>query len=226
MRFHIFIYITLFLVACSSDPYETGDTSLSYLHADMVDMHVVGQKVESIVTDNDEQLAIASDMKVASSMARVDTTYRVMLYYNKVEGKTIEINGSSSVAVIRPHVNYQSTTQMDLSKPLTLKTDPLTLTSVWRSANGKYLNLSLGLKGGEASDARHKLSFTEDSLKTNIDGTEERYISLRHDQCDIPEFYTSNMYLSIPLSYYTKGTTLHLYINTYKGMETRSFTLP
>ena len=38
------------MVSCTVEPYETGDTSLSYLMAEMVDMHVVGRDIKSIVT--------------------------------------------------------------------------------------------------------------------------------------------------------------------------------
>ena len=46
------------MVSCTVEPYESGDTSLSYIMAEMVDMHVVGRVVKSIVTDADEQLAV------------------------------------------------------------------------------------------------------------------------------------------------------------------------
>ena len=48
------------MVSCTVEPYETGDTSLSYLMAEMVDMHVVGREIKSIVTDSDERLAVSS----------------------------------------------------------------------------------------------------------------------------------------------------------------------
>ena len=49
------------MVSCTVDPYESGDSSLSYLKAEMVDMRVMGKGVQSIVSDEDEQLRVSSE---------------------------------------------------------------------------------------------------------------------------------------------------------------------
>ena len=72
----------LLMVSCTVEPYETGDTSLSYLMAEMVDMHVVGREIKSIVTDSDERHAVSSSYFLPENMEHMDTMYSMMLFYN------------------------------------------------------------------------------------------------------------------------------------------------
>lgn len=129
------LVVTFLVVSCTVDPYETGDTSLSYLKAEMVDMHVVGREVRSIVTDADERLSVSSSFLLPEKIEHRDTTYRVMLYYNKVGNKPIELKSMRQAYVVRPS---------DRQSSLTLKEDPVKLISAWKAQNGNYLNLSLG----------------------------------------------------------------------------------
>ena len=87
------------MVSCTVEPYETGDTSLSYLMAEMVDMHVVGREIKSIVTDSDERLAVSSSYLLPENMEHRDTTYRMMLYYNKEGNKPIELKSQKRAYV-------------------------------------------------------------------------------------------------------------------------------
>lgn len=67
------------MVSCTVEPYESGDSSLSYLKAEMVDMRVMGKGVQSILSDEDEQLRVSSEFQVPQKMERNDTIYRMML---------------------------------------------------------------------------------------------------------------------------------------------------
>lgn len=210
------LVVTFFVVSCTVDPYETGDTSLSYLKAEMVDMHVVGREVRSIVTDADERLSVSSSFLLPEKIEHRDTTYRVMLYYNKVGNKPIELKSMRQAYVVRPS---------DRQSSLTLKDDPIKLISAWKAQNGNYLNLSLGFMTGNMDDdgAVHKLGLVVDAVETMGDGSRTYYLIFHHDQDSIPEYYTQTVYLSIPLKDYAIGDRICIKMNTYSGCIEKSF---
>lgn len=210
------LVVTFFVVSCTVDPYETGDTSLSYLKAEMVDMHVVGREVRSIVTDADERLSVSSSFLLPEKIEHRDTTYRVMLYYNKVGNKPIELKSMRQAYVVRPS---------DRQSSLTLKDDPVKLISAWKAQNGNYLNLSLGFITGNMDDdgAVHKLGLVVDAVETMGDGSRTYYLIFHHDQDSIPEYYTQTVYLSIPLKDYAIGDRICIKMNTYSGFIEKSF---
>ena len=210
------LVVTFLVVSCTVDPYETGDTSLSYLKAEMVDMHVVGREVRSIVTDADERLSVSSSFLLPEKIEHRDTTYRVMLYYNKVGNKPIELKSMRQAYVVRPS---------DRQSSLTLKDDPVKLISAWKAQNGNYLNLSLGFMTGNMDDdgAVHKLGLVVDAVETMGDGSRTYYLIFHHDQDSIPEYYTQTVYLSIPLKDYAIGDRICIKMNTYSGFIEKSF---
>ena len=210
------LVVTFWVVSCTVDPYETGDTSLSYLKAEMVDMHVVGREVRSIVTDADERLSVSSSFLLPEKIEHRDTTYRVMLYYNKVGNKPIELKSMRQAYVVRPS---------DRQSSLTLKDDPVKLISAWKAQNGNYLNLSLGFMTGNMDDdgAVHKLGLVVDAVETMGDGSRTYYLIFHHDQDSIPEYYTQTVYLSIPLKDYAIGDRICIKMNTYSGCIEKSF---
>jgi hypothetical protein len=210
------LVVTFLVVSCTVDPYETGDTSLSYLKAEMVDMHVVGREVRSIVTDADERLSVSSSFLLPEKIEHRDTTYRVMLYYNKVGNKPIELKSMRQAYVVRPS---------DRQSSLTLKDDPVKLISAWKAQNGNYLNLSLGFMTGNVDDdgAVHKLGLVVDAVETMGDGSRTYYLIFHHDQDSIPEYYTQTVYLSIPLKDYAIGDRICIKMNTYSGCIEKSF---
>lgn len=210
------LVVTFLVVSCTVDPYETGDTSLSYLKAEMVDMHVVGREVRSIVTDADERLSVSSSFLLPEKIEHRDTTYRVMLYYNKVGNKPIELKSMRQAYVVRPS---------DRQSSLTLKDDSVKLISAWKAQNGNYLNLSLGFMTGNMDDdgAVHKLGLVVDAVETMGDGSRTYYLIFHHDQDSIPEYYTQTVYLSIPLKDYAIGDRICIKMNTYSGCIEKSF---
>lgn len=205
------------MVSCTVEPYESGDTSLSYLMAEMVDMHVVGREIKSIVTDSDERLAVSSSYLLPEKMEHRDTTYRMMLYYNKEGNKPIELK-----SLRRAHVVKAS----DKQSSLTIHDDPVKLISVWKAQNSSYINMSLGLMVGnvENEDAVHKVGLVVNSVETIADGSKTYYLTLHHDQDSIPEYYTQTVYLSVPLKEYSAGDRICIRMNTYSGWIEKIFT--
>ena len=205
------------MASCTVEPYETGDTSLSYLMAEMVDMHVVGREIKSIVTDSDERLAVSSSYLLPEKMEHRDTTYRMMLYYNKEGNKPIELKSLRRAHIVKPS---------DKQSSLTIHDDPVKLISVWKAQNSSYINMSLGLMVGnvENEDAVHKVGLVVNSVETIADGSKTYYLTLHHDQDSIPEYYTQTVYLSVPLKEYSAGDRIYIRMNTYSGWIEKIFT--
>lgn len=203
------------MVSCTVDPYESGDSSLSYLKAEMVDMHVVDKVVKSVVNDADEKLEVSSAFLLPQKMEHADTTYRMMLYYNKVEKAPVDIKSIRLAHVVNPAKK---------DKALTLADDPLKLISAWKAENGAYLNLSLGLMTGNAEDedAIQKIAVVADSVVA-ADGSKTYYLTLHHDQDGIPEFYTQMVYVSIPIKGLPKDDRICIRMNTYSGWIEKMF---
>ena len=204
------------MVSCTVEPYESGDSSLSYLMAEMVDMHVVGREVKSIMTDADERLSVSSSFMLPENMEHRDTTYRMMLYYNKEGNKPIELKSLKRAYVVK---------SSDKQSSLTLRDDPVKFISAWKAQNGSYINMSLGLMVGnvENEDAVHKVGFVVNSVETIADGSKTYYLTLHHDQDSIPEYYTQTVYLSVPLKEYSAGDRICIRMTTYSGWIEKIF---
>lgn len=212
----MFLAFVALLVACTNDPYTSGDSPYSYLRAEMADLHVKNTSITDIMTDAGESIVL-TNMTVSEKMARPDTTYRYLLYYNKVEGKReVSLVNNRPVDMLQP---------CSADKIFFADKDPLSLVSAWKSANGKYLNLCLGLKTGYADDADFKqmLALCLESTAVAEDGHTVYTLSIWHDQAGQPEFYTEEVYCSIPLSDFSEGDELQLKFNTYQGVIVKSF---
>ena len=81
-----FLLLTSYiLLSCEQDVYEKGDGSYSYMRADFVEAYVGADKqVSRVMTDDDDELTLTAPY-MAEWIKRPDTTYRAVLYYNKVE---------------------------------------------------------------------------------------------------------------------------------------------
>lgn len=195
--------LLLSLVSCEYKSYETGDGEYSNLHADFVDITVGKGQVTSIVTDDDVSLPVPLSLSYAENK---DTVVRSLLYYNMGgEGKSIEIIGRRSVSVIVPVMKDKA--MMDSS-------DPLKLNAVWLSANRRWLNMTIGIKCGSSEDTvSHSLLLRCDSISNVGDGA--MWLTLLHDQGDMPQYYTQEYNISVPLL--DKPDTIYLSVNTYSG---------
>lgn len=216
-----YIILTLLAVvalsACTNEAYDSGNTSLSYLKAEMVDMRVKNESVISIITDADESLQFQEGLKVSEKMARPDTTYRMMLYYNKVENQPIRIVSNTMAGLFNP-MYY---------KVDNIATDPVTLTSAWLSPNGKYINIVLGLKTGtsDAVDARQKLYMACVLQEQMPSGNWHYVMRIGHDQGQVPEYYTVTSYTSLSTDDFFVGDQVDILVNTYNGEVTRTFVI-
>lgn len=205
----------LALLSCTSETYDTGDGSLSFLHADFVEMHTVAPKSVDWFTTDEEQRFDLSTPATAAWAEKADTLYRALAYYTTEEDVASTIS-LQQVYVLRPEV---------LAPKKTPKTDPVGLESIWLSPNGRYINMGLLLKIGteEATDnsARHTIGVaiteeTPDALS----------LTLAHDQGGVPEYYTQRVYASIPVSDDMRGKTVTLSVNTYQGTKERTLNIP
>ena len=144
-----------------------------------------------------------------------DSTYRVVSRY-------APLNDTDAQA----YSFYQ--TISNLPKPAgeyeSIHTDPVSIQSIWRS--GDYLNMVLQIK---VKDQKHDLSFIDNGITTNADGTQTLALTLYHDRKGDVEGFDEKHYLSIPLWHYqdklNKGDQIVFQLNTYKeGMTSRNYT--
>lgn len=203
------LLISLVAVSCEQDAYDKGEGAFSYTQADFCEAYTNSNGVvEYVVTDDDEQLRLATPF-TAKSMATPDSVYRTILYYNKVKQGSAELVNIGLV----PVVGVASADKFE-----DLRTDPIKLESAWMSKNGKYLNLAIWLKTGTMNESAEKQSLgmvCTDTLH-NDNGTTTLRLRLHHGQGDVPEYYSTKYYLSIPASEIL-ADSIYLSVNTYDG---------
>nr|WP_313980151.1 NigD-like C-terminal domain-containing protein [uncultured Prevotella sp.] len=208
----------LIVSACEHNFYKTGDSELSYLHTDFVEAHTNELSAfASATTDDGVQLTLKPAVKELWA-TKSDTTYRALLYYNKVENGVTSSFAISPVAVLRP--------RLALDFP-TVYTDPIGFESIWMSKNRKYLNLALTLKTGKTEDKKaiQSLAIVCDSIKHLSSGERAFYLRLHHHQNGVPEYYSRRIFTSIPLIGFKQNDVIYLNINTYKGKVNKQITL-
>lgn len=207
----------LFISSCTTDAYDKGEGEYSLMRGDFVEAQVnAGKQVVSIMTDDGDRLSLAEPY-TAKWIAKADTFYRCMLYYNKVE----DHHGSTIADVISmwqvPCPRVMPLKEFDKE----LKTDPVKFESMWVSRSGKYLNMSLILKTGSTDDstAVHQLAVVCDTVICK-----SMFIRLHHDQGGVPEYYSTNAYISIPASQ-LPADTINITLNTYDGLVQKRIVL-
>ena len=208
----------LIVSACEHNFYETGDSELSYLHTDFVEAYTNELSAfASATTDDGVQLTLKPAVKELWA-TKGDTTYRALLYYNKVENGVTSSFAISPVAVLRP--------RLALDFPI-VYTDPVGFESIWMSKSRKYLNLALTLKTGKTEDKKaiQNLAIVCDSIKHLSFGRRAFYLRLHHHQNGVPEYYSKRIFTSIPLTGFKQNDTIYLNINTYKGKINKQITL-
>jgi len=203
----------LSLTACEIDSYDKGEGDYSLMTADFVEAHVGSDKnVGSVETDQGELIQLAEPF-TTSWIQKADTTYRAILYYNKVGNAEAKAVSISRVGVVNIGDSVKGG----------MKTDPLHAESIWLSKNRKYLNLRLRLLTGHTDDAEaiHTIGLVRDTLATT---PSHLHLTLYHNQGGRPEYYSTTAYASMPLTAIT-ADTVTLTINTYNGIIVRSFNL-
>ncbi len=216
----------LSLAACENGAYDTGDGALSAMRADFVEAHTDAEaRMVSVETDGGERLPLTSPVAVAW-MERPDTTYRALLYYNKV-------TAASGSPAAQPVTLKQVLVPRVVSAAALkggAKTDPVTFVSSWTGANGKYLNLELLVKVGQVDGGygSQTIGIVCDSIvATPGDSRRRVHLSLYHDQNNVPEYYSTEAYVSIPVTGLpinpAVGDEVIVRLNTYDGIITRTF---
>ena len=209
MRKLLLYTFLLLLFSCETDSYEKGQGKYSLMRADFAELTVNSQQQGvGFVTDEGEQLALANPL-TASWITRPDTTYRAIVYYNKVENGRAEIVSLGRMGVLSPVPHWR------LKE---MPQDPLGVESVWLTRNGKYINLGLLLKNGRIEDEEgtHVLGLCRDTVLKNDNQTQTAYYRLLHSQGDAPEYYTNRRYVSILLPQ-EHLDTVRLSMETYSG---------
>lgn len=220
--FHIIALVGLlfFSTSCSNTSYEEGDSKLSYLRTDFADATTDSQgRLSAATTDDGVSLTFTRPMQTSWSNA-ADSLCRVLLNYN------MYANGADSNVVEPLAAKIVYTLQPAKPSVQTqAATDPVSLVSAWKSKNGNYVNLRLGLKTGKASgdDQRQSIGLALDSTVTS-DGSTTYCLRFLHSQGGVPEYYTTDAYVSIPIKQMTTGSKVRLSLNTYNGRVTREFT--
>ena len=204
----------LIVTACTIDAYDKGEGELSLMRADLVLGFTDSERcVREVETDEGERLTLTTPLRM-SWMERPDSVYRMALYYNKVKDHQAETVAFGRVGVVLPHRFRE------------MKTDPVRFESMWIGTNRRFLNASFYLMTGATADdsIRHVVGAAVDTLMRNTDGTSTLHLTLYHDQAGVPEYYSQRTFLSIPLDS-LHADSLHLRINTYDGLVSKTFPL-
>lgn len=213
------IMTTALIWGCTTDSYDKGEGEYSMMQADFVEAHVNSSKaIDYVTTDNDERLNL-SQPYARSWIKTPDTLYRAVFYYKKTE-QTVEAVSASQVNV----ATIVRTDTLEKRMKEKVKTDPLTLESMWMSKNKHYLNAGFYIKVGATNDEKaiHRLGVVSDTLMTNADGTKTIHLRLYHDQGGVPAYYSQRSYFSLPIQN-LKADSIRFTINTYKGEVVRMF---
>lgn len=215
--FYLFIFLSFYLfISCTHDAYDSGDGEYSYLCAEFAELKTTTAKlVPEALTDDNEQLTFSHPLTV-SWAEKGDTVYRALLYYNKVTETTAEPVSLGAVPTLKAKEHWKLEEQPE---------DPVGVESAWLSKKGKYLNLGLLLKTGQAddNDGTQTVGLAQDTILLNGDQTHTAVFRLLHDQCEVPQYYTSRRFVSILLPDTVQLDTIRLTIPTYEGKLERIF---
>ncbi|MCF0235539.1 MAG: NigD-like N-terminal domain-containing protein [Bacteroidaceae bacterium] len=160
----------------------------------------------SYVMDDGQRLLPANKFR----QLRPDTTYRALLGYQiNHEGKAAVHQLSMMLAPLARRYGQEQ-----------LRTDPVRITSLWRSA--RYVNLRVGIP--RSGQHAHYLGFHEVGVQHNADSTRTLELQLFHDaRGDRADFY-DDVTLSCPLYPYAKqlraGTdSVAMWVQTSAGRQ-------
>lgn len=210
----------LFLASCSKSSYEEGDSRYSYLKSDFVEANTDSQgRLIAAKTDNDVRLAFSKPYKTIWNVTP-DSVCRVLLSYNMYANGTDSTFVEPLTAKMVYTISPKKTSHTDK-----IYTDPVNFVSAWKSKNGKYINIYIGLKTGKTSDdaQRQSIGLMLDSTVVK-NGVTTYCMKFLHSQGGVPEYYTSDTYVSIPIKEMTTGNKVRLSLNTYNGWIVREFT--
>lgn len=203
--------LAVILAACTNEAYDSGDTPLSYLSAEWVDVTTNSAGlVAQATTDAGQRLILSPPYRAEWIGQTPDTTCRALLYHGQVSGgvtdaKAIQPVLMADVATRNPNTTYPQ--------------DPIVKARAWRSANKKYLNMVLTLKVGRQQDApaQQRVGVLCDSVTTLADGTRCCWLTIVHDQNGVPAYYSQEACVSVLASRLSGAQVVRLRLRTYDG---------
>ena len=206
---------TSLLFSCETDSYEKGEGRYSLMQADMGELTVNGEKKAMAFTTDDGDSYTLTSPVAAQWIQTADTTYRAIIYYNKVENSQAELMGLSAIPTMQPVEHWRFKEQPQ---------DPVGFESAWLAKNKKYINLGLLFKSGYVDDTmgNHVVSVAQDTVLVNADHTRTAYYRFLHGQNETPEYFTNRHYVSILLPQ-EHPDTVCISVTTYNGVIKRTF---
>ena len=95
-------FILFLCLSCEADSYEKGEGKYSLMQADMADITIDSrQQAVSFVTDDDDSYQLVNPF-TAKWIQTADTTYRTIIYYNKVDDRSAEVVSAGTVVTLNP----------------------------------------------------------------------------------------------------------------------------
>ena len=202
------LFTAVLLNACGEDEYVYPD-----LITEMTCLKTDSQGFGTEIITDEENIWYLQEGNRPKELTP-DSLYRVMSRFAPISSTEAQVYSLVSVIapLPKPKSNYP-----------TIKTDPVSIQSIWRS--GDYLNLVLQIM---VKDQKHELSFIDNGITRNTDGTQTLALTLFHDRKGDVEGFDEKCYLSVPLWHYegklNKGDSIVFHLNTYKeGMTSRTF---
>jgi len=239
--FVILIALTCFFSSCTTEEYKSGDGKYSYYSAEMALLSLADSKINKAELDDGRILVFDSSLNAEVLKKNFEQSVagdycRLMLYFNKGEEtdgivEATKILGANSVFL--PEIALADTLKKEV------KTDPLSMVSSWKAKNGKFYNFSFSVKTGTMDDAEPQslgvvcdsISFVkpQSAIPSESDAPTV-YLRLAHNQNNVPEFYSVDVFLSISkqqidklLSHYgvnaNSSVRVKLSVNTYDGIK-------
>lgn len=220
------VMLALAVSACSSDAYDTGDGSLSYMRADFVKAFADHDgKFTAAITDDD--LSLTLQPAIAAGWSAPDTVCRALLYYDAAQ-----LSESAREAAVRPVAIGRVIMPKVIDRQAVaagLPTDPVVMETAWRSKNRKYINLGLQLKTGttDGDVAAQAIGWVYTGSTTLDGGAQRHSFMLAHSQNGVPQYYSTPLYVSLSLDELPvklgDGDEIEVSVNTYKGVVSRTF---
>lgn len=208
LKQYFILFAVVLLTACGEEEYVFPDliTEMSCLRTDSKGFGT------QIITDEGTIWHLQEGSRPDSLTA--DSLYRVVSRFAPVaDSEAVAYSFWEVISPLpKPENEYGS-----------IHMDPVSIQSIWRS--GDYLNMVLQVK---VKDQEHELSFIDNGVVTNTDGSQTLTLSLFHDRKNDVEGFDQKFYLSVPLWHYqgklNKGDAIVFQLYTYKeGMTTRTF---
>ena len=208
LKRYFILFAVVLLTACGEEEYVFPDliTEMSCLRTDSKGFGT------QIITDEGTIWHLQEGSRPDSLTA--DSLYRVVSRFAPVaDSEAVAYSFWEVISPLpKPENEYGS-----------IHMDPVSIQSIWRS--GDYLNMVLQVK---VKDQEHELSFIDNGVVTNTDGSQTLTLRLFHDRKNDVEGFDQKFYLSVPLWHYqgklNKGDAIVFQLYTYKeGMTTRTF---